>query len=301
MEYLKPSSGEVIIDGTLGGGGYAMAISKAVGEKGRVIALDIDEAAINNAKLKIKKESVKNLELIQANFKDLDSVVKDCGVEKLDGVVLDLGLSSAQLEDDARGFSFKNDSPLNMAFGSLIDTNTTEDIINNTPVSSLTSLIKDFGEERYARQIAHAIGLARKNKPIRTTGELVEIIARAVPASYRRSRIHFATRTFQAIRIATNKELDNLRLFLEETKNILKPGARIVIVSFHSLEDRIVKQFFKKESRDCICPLEMPICSCNHKAWLEILTKKAATPTEEEIKENPRSRSAKLRAVRIIN
>lgn len=304
IEYLNPQPGEMIADCTLGGGGYTFEISKRVGPKGRVIALDLDEAAINHTKLKATREGISNIITVQANFRDLEEVLESSeeqSFEGLDAVVFDLGLSSAQLEDEARGFSFQKDAPLSMAFGSLVQDKRTESIVNETAVSDLAAIIREFGEERYANSIARSIGKIRREKAIVTTKELVDAISQGVPGAYRRSRIHFATRTFQALRIATNEELDNLRIALERLPRILKPNARIVVISFHSLEDRIVKQFFRTEAKDCICPPQVPLCVCGHHAWLELLTKKALVPTAAEIQENPRSRSAKLRAARVIS
>lgn len=299
MQYLNPQPGECIIDGTLGAGGYTFEISRLVGTKGRVIAADMDESAINNAKLKIAREGIKNIVLVHANFRELTQLAEAIDTRPA-GLVLDLGLSSAQLDDPNRGFSFQTDSPLSMAFGSVVSDRRTEGLVNLKPLAELTAIIRDLGEEHYAYKIAQSIVAKRRVAPITTTKQLVDAIAQAVPASYKRMKIHFATRTFQAFRIATNKELENLSEVLKEAKQVLSPGARIVIVSFHSLEDRIVKHFFREEAKDCICPPKLPVCACNHKAWLKPLTKKAILPSAEEIAHNPRSRSAKLRAAQLL-
>jgi len=300
IEYLNPQPGDLIADCTLGGGAYTIELAKRVGKSGQVIAIDLDETAIKHAKLKSVKEKLDNISFYHANFRELEKIIKEdfsgSSQHRLAGLVFDLGLSSGQLQDRSRGFSFQTDDPLNMAFGSLIGEKRTEEIVNATPVGELASILREYGEERFALPIARSIAYVRRAKPITTTGELVAAIARAVPGSYRRSRLHFATRTFQALRIATNEELDNLKILLQSLKNILLPGARIVAVSFHSLEDRIVKQFFKTESRDCICPPSVPVCVCGHQAWLKILTKKAVGASPAEIAANPRARSAKLRA-----
>lgn len=303
LNYLAPKPGEKIIDATLGGGGYTMAIANKVGKKGKVLALDMDELALNNAKLKIADGNIGNIALTHANFKDIANVAqKEFGSSPdVDGVVFDLGLSSAQLEDRHRGFSFQEDAPLSMAFGSLISENKTVTLINSTSVTELALIIGRFGEERFARPIARAIVKAREVAPIETTKQLVAAIERGVPPAYRYgSRIHFATRTFQALRIATNDELVNLEIALNSLRGIMKAGGRIVVVSFHSLEDRIVKNFFKKESQGCICPPNFPVCRCGHTPSVLILTKKAITASDKEIQENPRSRSAKLRAAKIL-
>lgn len=299
LEYLKPQPGERIVDATLGGGGYTFAIADAIGKSGEVLSLDMDELALDHAKLKITNDRISNVRLAHANFKDIAEVTETEFGPSPDvaGVVFDLGLSSGQLEDRRRGFSFQNDAPLNMAFGSLVSGTATQTIVNRAQLPELTDIIRRYGEERFAFRIAKSIIASRHEQPIVSTGQLVEAIKRGVPGSARHgNKIHFATRTFQALRIATNDELGNLETALASLKRILKPDGRIVIVSFHSLEDRIVKQFFRQESRDCICPPERPACRCGHHAWLTVLTKKAVTATAEEIEKNPRARSAKLRA-----
>lgn len=303
LSYLNPQGGEKIIDATLGGGGYTFAIAQQVGSKGSVLALDMDELALSNAKLKIADGNIGNIALNHANFKDIASVAQESfgSSPDVDGVVFDLGLSSAQLEDRHRGFSFQTDAPLSMAFGSLVSADRTSTIINTTSEKELALVIGRFGEERFTRPIARAIVKARELAPIETTFQLVAAIERGVPPAYRHgSRIHFATRTFQALRIATNDELENLETALRSLRGIMKTGGRIVVVSFHSLEDRIVKNFFKDESKGCICPPNFPICRCGHTPSLTILTKKPITASDQEIQENPRSRSAKLRAAKII-
>lgn len=303
LEYLDPRPGDCIIDATFGGGGYAFAIAERVGPQGRVIGLDMDELAIANAKLKIAERGAGNIEIHHANFKDLAAVVAEAGrpLPGIAGIVFDLGLSSAQLADRRRGFSFQEPAPLNMAFGSLIPESKTYYLVNETPVDELADLISRFGEERFARPIAKAIAAARREKPITETAELVAAIKHGMPPANRfGSKIHFATRTFQALRIATNGELDNLETALASLRGVLKPGGKAVVVSFHSLEDRIVKHFFRREATQCLCPPDFPVCRCGHEAWLKVLTKKAVTASEEEIAVNPRSRSAKLRAAERI-
>lgn len=300
IEYLDLRAGDKIIDCTLGGGGYTMEIAKKVGPSGRVLAIDADKMAIENAKQKIAAENFKNIILAYGNFKDLQNIVKNelFGENaEFDGIVMDLGLSSAQLEDKNRGFSFQLDAPLNMAFGAVENGagNKTVDIVNKYKREELRNILKEYGEEKYASKITDSIINYRKNNPIETTKQLVEIISGAVPNSYKNKKIHFATRTFQALRIATNDELKSLEKALPQARGLLKSKGRLVIISYHSLEDRIVKRFIKQESKECLCPPQAPICVCGHKANLKILTKKPIVPTEEEIKNNPRARSAKLR------
>ncbi len=301
LENLNPKIGENFIDCTLGGGGYSFAIAKLIGKKGKVLATDLDELAINNAKKKIKKDKTTNIILAHDNFKNLSKIFKkyfkeECKINRVDGIVFDLGLSSAQLEDQSRGFSFKLDAPLIMNFAGKSDNDlTARDIVNTWSQFELEKIIKEYGEERFAKSISRQIVESRKNKEINTTDELVNIIKSAVPKKYLYAKIHPATRTFQALRIAVNDELESLRLVLPQALELLKPGGRLVIISFHSLEDRIVKHFFKDEARDCICPPSLPLCQCNHKSQLKIITKKPILPGEEEISKNPRARSAKLR------
>lgn len=304
LELLDPKPGDRVIDATLGGGGYTFALATRVGKKGKVLALDLDELALNHAKLKITNEKINNVILAHANFKDLASLARQTFGQPPDvtHVVFDLGLSSAQLEDRRRGFSFQADVPLNMAFGSLISKNTTEKIVNESSEIELVRIIGRYGEERFARPIARAIVSARRAKPIQTTGTLVQAIQQGIPIRFQKtSRIHFATKTFQAFRIATNDELTNLETALKSLQGIMKPGGRIAVVSFHSLEDRVVKNFFKQESRDCLCPPEFPVCRCGHKAWLSVITKKIIMASVEEIASNPRARSAKLRVAEVKN
>jgi 16S rRNA (cytosine1402-N4)-methyltransferase len=301
MRYLNPCEGQYFIDCTLGGGGYAMEIARRVGKNGKVLAIDLDEMAIENFKFKILNLKLDNIILAKDDFRNLFKIVENSFENKnikFDGIVFDLGLSSAQLADRERGFSFQFDAPLNMAFGRNTENSKqkTEYIVNNFSQEELIRIIREYGEERFAGRIAREIEHFRKLKPVKTTGQLVEIIGRAVPASYKNKRIHFATRTFQALRIATNQELENLEEALPRAVELLRPGGRIAAVSYHSLEDRIVKNFFKKESKDCLCPPEFPICQCGHKAKLKILTAKVIKPMESEVMNNPSARSAKLRA-----
>ncbi len=278
LEYLAPRAGQKFIDCTLGGAGYTMALAEAVGGSGRVISLDLDELAIQNAASQIKPRQLSNIVLVNDSFKNLNQVISSRfpAQTKFDGIVLDLGLSSAQLDDEARGFSFKGERPLNMAFGPLSD-NSTVRIVNQYPLLDLTRVFREYGEERRAYQIAKAIVSERRGKKIATTAELVAIIERVVPPRFR-SKIHPATRVFQALRMETNRELEALTAVLPQAAQLLKPKGRLVVVSFHSGEDRIVKRFFKASSD------------------LQILTKRPLTPRDSEIEANPRARSAKFRA-----
>ncbi len=293
LELAEVKKGDKVIDGTLGGASYTLALAKAVGETGKVLAIDLDDLAIANAKKLIKQTGLKNIKLIQGNFSDLFELVP----KEFNGVaaiIMDLGLSSAQLDDPRRGFSFQTDTPLDMSFGPQEKDSKTTVIVNHYRAEDLATIIKDYGEERFATRIAQAIVKAR---PLTTTGQLVEVISRAVPASYRRGQIHCATRTFQALRIATNDELTALKKALPQAFSLLQPGGRLIVVSFHSLEDRIVKHWFREQAKTCHCDENALRCTCDRQPRAQLLTKKALIASPEEVKANPRSRSAKLRAI----
>ncbi len=296
LNFSAVQLGDKVIDCTLGGAGYTQALAEAVGETGQVFSFDLDPLAIKNAQTIIHKKKIKNIKLINDNFANLQNNLLQLGqTNDFQAIVMDLGLSSAQLDDEQRGFSFRFDAPLNMSFAGEHN-NKTEEIINLYSEKKLEKIIREYGEERYAKNIARAIVIARQSVAIKTTKELVEIIKKVLPYKYRyNSRIHFATKTFQALRIASNEELDNLTKVLPQALNLLRSGGRLLVVSFHSLEDRIVKNFFKKESRDCLCPPEIPVCRCEHQAQIKIITKKPVLATQEENEKNPRARSAKLR------
>ncbi|HNW55808.1 MAG TPA: 16S rRNA (cytosine(1402)-N(4))-methyltransferase RsmH [bacterium] len=299
---LQPKKGQRFIDATLGGAGYTTALAKAVGDNGLVVSFDLDPMAISAAQETLAQAGLKNVLLINDNFANLSEALAEHQIfEQFDGIVMDLGLSSAQIADEERGFSFNQTGPLDMAFGPNSPT-TTMEIVNHWTESDLARIIKDYGEEPWAGPIAKAIVRQRRRQPIETSQELVEIVKMTLPAKYlARSRQHPATKLFQALRIATNGELDNLEAILNQSLSLLCHGGRIAAVSFHSLEDRLVKQFFLRESKDCLCPPEFPICQCGHKAQLKIVYRHPLTASEAEIAANPRSRSAKLRAASKIN
>lgn len=303
IESLDPRPNQNFVDCTLGGGGHAVEILKRISPNGRLLGIDLDPRAIEDAKLKVENEKlalseveglkVDRLIAVQENFKNLKEIVLQNNFKNISGILIDLGFSSMQITDPKKGFSFQIDAPLDMRYGE--EGETAAAIINNRPEDELEKILKEYGEERFAKQITKKICEVRMVRSIRTTFELVDVISEAVPKRFQHGRIHFATKTFQALRIMVNDELNNLRLVLPQAVEMLIPGGRMAVISFHSLEDRIVKQFFKRESTDCLCPKEFPVCRCGHKANIKIITLKPIIPTEEETKINSRSRSAKLR------
>ena len=299
---LEPKPGQNFIDGTLGGAGYTLALAQAVGSNGKVLAVDLDDLSIENARSRITAAKLSNIILVQDNFRNLQNIVKENLAEdfKFDGIVFDLGLSSAQLDDESRGFSFQGDRPLDMAFNQ--DGHTaiaTTTIVNRYSLERLTQIFREYGEEPKAYLVAKKIIEKRKKNWIRTTGQLLEIIAQVLKPNPR-SRINPATKVFQALRMETNRELEALKEVLPIAASLLKSGGRLAVVSFHSGEDKIVKEFFKTESKDCICPPSVPVCICDHKATLKIITKKPIPASDAESNLNPRARSAKLRLAQKI-
>lgn len=299
LSILLPQAGQTYIDCTLGGAGYTLALAAAVGDKGKVIALDADPLAIANAESIIKEKNLSNIVLVHDNFKNLAAVSAEYLQSPVDGIVFDLGLSSAQLDDEKRGFSFQGDRPLDMAFGAGVEVETAA-VLNRAPLSELTRIFRELGEEPQAYRLAKEIVAARKEKAFTSTKALVDIILKITPARLRTGKIHPATRAFQALRLATNDEFGSLSSALAAVPSILAVGGRLAIVSFHSGEDRIVKQWLKEEITDCLCPPRAPVCVCGHHASFRSLLKKPLLPTPEEISANPRARSAKLRAAEKI-
>ncbi len=299
IDYLNCNEDGIYLDGTLGRGGHTEALLNEIGEQGLVIGIDRDQEAIKAVRKKLG--DVRNLKLIHGNFIDIPKIMDRLEIKTIAGMIFDLGMSSPQIDNPERGFSYQKDGPLDMR----MNRNqflTAKDIINQYSCDELTEIIKKYGEERWALRIAKFIVEARKREEIKTTFQLVKIIKNAIPASARRSGGHPARRTFQALRIATNNELEQLELLIEGACERLKPGGRICIISFHSLEDRIVKHSFRDLARNCVCPPDFPICVCDHEPLLKVITKKPVEAGETEIKENFRARSAKLRvAERVLN
>ncbi len=286
MAYLRPRAGERYVDATVGGAGHARGILELSTPSGRLLGLDVDPEAISRATQVLAPYGDRVI-LVQANFARLQEVVRQYAFAPVMGVLLDLGLSSWQLEGE-RGFSFQRDGSLDMRFDPEQPL-TAYDLVNELPPKELAGLLWHYGEERRARRIAENIVAHR---PVNSIAQLAQLVREVAGSG---GRIDPATRTFMALRIGVNRELDSLREVLPQARDILAAGGRLVVIAFHSLEDRLVKQFLHTESRDCICPPEIPACVCGHKATLKVLTKKAVRPTEEEVKRNPRSRSARLR------
>lgn len=293
LDALAPKPGGFYLDGTLGAGGHAEGILHASAPQGKLLGFDLDPEALAIAQRRLLPFQDRTI-IRHASYRQAQAVLKEIGWKAVDGILLDLGVSSMQIDRPERGFSFMEEGPLDMRFNQNMGLSA-EDLVNTLSKEALADIIWKFGEERYSRRIARAIV---ETRPIHTTLELASLIKKSVPGYT--SHIHPATRTFQALRIAANKELETLSSALPELIQCLAPGGRIAVISFHSLEDRIVKQFFKRESKDCICPPEQPICTCEHAASIKILTKKPIRATEQEIEENPRSSSAKLRVAEKI-
>lgn len=295
IDALQPHSGGVYLDGTVGAGGHAEAILRASDPSGRLIGFDQDEQALIVAGQRLAGFG-ERVALFHANFDQMKQVTLAQAIPLADGILLDIGVSSMQLDQAERGFSFREDAPLDMRMNQTAG-QTAADLVNELGQDELANLIYQYGEERLSRRIARAIVQAR---PIERTQQLAEVIARATPGGGRRQKIHPATRTFQALRIAVNDELGALERVLPQALKLLKPGGRLAIITFHSLEDRLVKQFFRRESQDCICPPEQLICTCDHQASIKLITKRPVTAVTTEIDVNPRARSAKLRVVELI-
>ncbi len=296
LQYLDPQSGDTVIDGTVGGGGHAIEIVKRILPGGRLIGIDRDEEALEAASKRLSGFS-SNVTLVKGDFSNVEAIARDLDIQAVNGVLLDLGVSSHQLDASERGFSFRHDARLDMRMDRA-QRLTARDVVNSYSEKHLTEIIRDYGEERWARRIAQFIAERRTRKPIETTGELVDVILAAMPSAARPKDIHPATRTFMALRITVNRELESLRTGLDAAMGLLANDGRIVVLSWHSLEDRIVKDSFLRRSGRCTCPPGLPICSCGAEKELETLTKRPVTASPNEVDANPRARAAKLRAAR---
>lgn len=293
IEGLKIKSEGIYVDGTLGGGGHAFEIAGRLGENGRLIGIDQDEAAIEAAGRRLSEFGDK-VSIIRSNYRNTKEVLSSLAITRIDGMVLDLGVSSYQLDTMERGFSYRFDTPLDMRMD-MRQSLTAKDIVNDYGEMELFHIIRDYGEDKFAKNIAKHIVMARQNKTIETTGQLNEIIRAAIPAKMRAEGGHPSKRTFQAIRIECNKELEVLKESLDELIDLLNPGGRLCIITFHSLEDRIVKAAFKQAANPCTCPPSFPVCVCGKISKGKAITGKPILPSEEEQNENSRSKSAKLR------
>lgn len=288
---IKPDG--IYVDGTLGGGGHAYEVCKRLSNKGRFIGIDQDAAAIEAASDRLS-DFMGKVTIVRSNYCDMKSQLQQLGIDKVDGIVLDLGVSSYQLDTAERGFSYRVDAPLDMRMDTRQEM-TARDIVNDYSEMDLFRIIRDYGEDKFAKNIAKHIVMEREKGPIETTGQLIEIIKRAIPMKFQKTAGHPAKRTFQAIRIELNRELEVLRDSLEDMIDMLNEGGRICIITFHSLEDRIVKGIYKKSENPCTCPSHFPVCVCGNVSKGTVITKKPILPSKEELEENSRSKSAKLR------
>ena len=297
-ELLVRKPDGVYVDGTVGNGGHSEAIGGKISPKGRLICLDRDSEAVRISEERLSPLSEK-LSLFKANYVELAEVLKGLGIEKVDGIFLDLGLSSHQLEHSGRGFSFNRDEPLDMRMDS-DNRLTAHEVINTFSSNNLVRILREYGEEKWAKRIVKSIEEERKRKPIKSSLELANLVKNAIPVSHHTKAKHPGTRTFQALRIAVNKELENLRTFLDMVPFLMNKGGRFVVLSYHSLEDRMVKQTMVDWERQCTCPPDLPKCVCGKVSLFERLNKRGIRPTPQEIKKNPRARSATLRVAERI-
>ncbi len=288
---VKPEG--IYVDGTLGGGGHSYEVCARLGEKGSIIGIDQDEAAVRAAGVRLKDFGEK-VTIVRSNYCNMKSKLHELGIDRVDGIMLDLGVSSYQLDTADRGFSYREDAPLDMRMDRRQET-TARDIVNGYSEMDLCRVIRDYGEDKFAKNIARHIVRERSRRPIETTGELTEIIRGAIPMKYQKKGGHPAKRTFQAIRIELNRELEVLSESLDDMIDILNSGGRLCIITFHSLEDRIVKNAFRKNENPCTCPKDFPVCVCGKVSKGRVITRKPILPGEAELSENSRAKSAKLR------
>lgn len=298
VESLRCRAGALYVDGTVGGGGHAEAILRSSAPDGFLIGIDTDEEALEAAAKRLAPFSGRTV-LVRGNFADMDTMLIGMNIEMVDGILLDLGVSSHQLDTAGRGFSFSLDAPLDMRMDRSRG-RSAYDLVQTLPEEELERIIRRFGEERMARRIARTIVEGRAVAPIRTTADLAAAVVQAMPRGAGGQRIHPATRTFQALRIAVNDELAGLHRAIDGGMGRLRPGGRLAVISFHSLEDRIVKEAFRTAEKGCICPSDLPLCVCGHKPTLRVVNRKPIVPGRAEILRNPRSRSAKLRTAERI-
>ena len=293
IDSLNIQEDGIYVDGTLGGGGHAYEVCRRLGEGGRLIGIDQDADAIAAAGERLK-EFGSRVTIVRSNYENIREILENLGIHRVNGIYLDLGVSSYQLDTAERGFTYREDAPLDMRMDQR-ETRTAADIVNTYSEMELYRIIRDYGEDRFAKNIAKHIVKAREERPIETTGQLTEIIKAAIPAKIRAVGRHPAKQTFQAIRIELNRELEVLNQSIDTMIELLKPGGRLSIITFHSLEDRIVKTRFKTNENPCICPPDFPVCVCGRKSRGRVITRKPIVPTREESEENSRAKSSKLR------
>jgi 16S rRNA (cytosine1402-N4)-methyltransferase len=291
VSHLQPRSGGVYVDATLGGGGHAMELLRASSPDGRLIGLDWDAEALAQVE-QVLGDLRGRATLVRANFAELEDVLMNLAVTSVDGVLFDLGISSRHVDQASRGFSFQREGPLDMRMDDRLESNAS-DLLKAASESQLAAILLRYGEERRARAIARAIVRARQRQPLITTTDLARVVEQVLGP--KRGPVHPATRVFQALRIHVNRELENLERGLEAAARRLATGGRMAVIAYHSLEDRIVKHFFQRQSSACICPPSLPVCACGRRDTLRVVTKRPVTPSPEELQENPRARSAKLR------
>jgi len=295
LEYLQPRSGGIYVDGTLGGGGHAGLILESTNPDGRLVGFDRDPEALATATARLALYG-ERFTPVHANFSEAPGELERLGIERVDGMLLDLGVSSWQLDSAERGFSFREDGPLDMRMNPREGESAAE-VLQSLDEQKLADIFFTFGEERYARRIARAIVRRREEQPLATTLELADLVRGAVPGGHVPARIHPATRVFMALRIYVNRELEHVERGVAQAIELLRPGGRLVVISFHSLEDRLVKNLFREAARTCICPPEFPVCTCTVEPKVKVLTRKSVKASDAEIAANSRSRSAVLRAV----
>lgn len=283
----------IYVDGTLGGGGHSYQICKRLSQKGRLIGIDQDGEALDAAREHLKEFEDK-ITLVRSNYCEIDTILQDLGVTKVDGIVLDLGVSSYQLDNLERGFSYKSDAPLDMRMDAR-QAKTAAEVVNNYSEYELYKIIRDYGEDKFAKNIAKHIVKAREQEPLKTTAQLSNVIKAAIPMKFQAKGGHPAKKTFQAVRIEVNRELDVLKDSLDTMIEHLNPRGRICVITFHSLEDRIVKTKFRENENPCTCPPDFPVCVCGKKTKGKVITRKPIIPTEKEIQDNKRAKSSKLR------
>ncbi|MCD8020713.1 MAG: 16S rRNA (cytosine(1402)-N(4))-methyltransferase RsmH [Clostridiales bacterium] len=293
IESLRIKPDGIYVDGTLGGGGHSLEIVRRLSNHGRLIGIDQDGDAIEAAKKRLSPYQERTT-ILRENYSDMKRILNELSIDKVDGILLDLGVSSYQLDNGERGFTYREDVPLDMRMD-IRQPRTARDIVNEYSETELYHIIRDYGEDKFAKNIAKHIVMARKKEPVETTGQLTEIIKAAIPMKVRARGGHPAKKTFQAIRIELNHELDVLQDHLEEMIDLLDDGGRLCVITFHSLEDRIVKNIFRTAEKPCICPPEFPVCTCGRVSKGKVITRKPIVPGEEELEHNSRAKSAKLR------